>query len=79
MQEATVGEAIIVVCDVCGEPAVETVSVRAGRLNRQKDVCQPHLDALFKGSRAPKRGRRRATAAPVAAKRRGRSPKASAS
>ena len=47
------GEATVLVCDTCGRPAVETVSLKAGRLNRQKDACQEHLDALFAGHALP--------------------------
>jgi hypothetical protein len=68
-------EATVLVCDTSGRPAVDTVSLKAGRLTRQKDVCQIHLDELFAGSRASRRGRRRVVQ-PVSAapKRRGRPP-----
>ena len=51
--------AMVVVCDVCGRPAVETISLRVGTRGYQKDVCQQHLDEIIKGSRAPRRGRPR--------------------
>jgi hypothetical protein len=61
------GEAVVLVCDVCGKPAVETVTVRAGRVNRVKDLCQAHLDQLLAGSRTPRRGRRRQAASVASA------------
>lgn len=68
------GEKTILVCDTCGDPAAETVTIRAGRRNFTKDVCQRHLTELLDGARAPRPGRRKATV--VAPKRRGRPPKA---
>lgn len=61
------GESVVLVCDICGQPAAETVSIKAGRVNRQKDLCGRHLTELLSGTRAPKRGRSRATALPGAA------------
>ena len=52
-------QAMVVVCDVCGRPAVETVSLKVSARGYQKDVCQQHLDEIIKGSRAPRRGRPR--------------------
>ena len=72
------GERTILVCDVCGRPAVQTVTVKVGRQNWAKDLCQTHIDEITSGARKPRPGRRRAvvtadtTAAP---KRRGRPPK----
>lgn len=73
------GEAVVLVCDVCGKPAVQTVTIKAGSVNRVKDLCRAHLDELLAGSRAPRRGRRRqpTTLASAPAPRR-RSPKSSA-
>jgi hypothetical protein len=51
-------ERVILVCDVCGAPATETVSFKAGARSMQKDLCQAHLAELTAGARAPKRGRR---------------------
>jgi hypothetical protein len=55
-------EQLVVVCDVCGAPADETVSIRVGSRNLQKDLCTTHLAELLEGARTPKRGRRRASA-----------------
>jgi hypothetical protein len=52
------GEALVLVCDRCGQPAVETVSFRAGGSNLVIDLCQGHLDELLVGARTPKRGRK---------------------
>ena len=52
-------QALVVVCDVCGRPAVETVSLKVAARGYQKDVCQSHLDEMIKGARAPRRGRPR--------------------
>jgi hypothetical protein len=52
-------EAFIVVCDVCGKPAIETVSLKVAARGYQKDLCQEHLDELLKDARAPRRGRPR--------------------
>jgi hypothetical protein len=70
-------EATVLVCDVCGRPAVETVTIRIGRRNLQKDLCQTHLGELTQGTRTPRPGRRKAIATSQPAKRRGRPPKAS--
>lgn len=58
-------QALVVVCDVCGSPAVETVSLKVAARSYQKDVCQKHLDEMIQGARAPRRGRPRTKAAPV--------------
>jgi hypothetical protein len=52
------GERLVLVCDVCGVPAQETVSFSVGGRNLQKDLCAEHLAELTAGSRAPRRGRR---------------------
>ena len=52
-------ETIVITCDVCGKPAVTTVTVKYDDYAAVKDVCQTHLDAIFKGTRKPTRGRRR--------------------
>ena len=74
-------EQTILVCDVCGRPATETVTIRAGARNFVKDLCSTHLAELTRGARAPRRGRRKgSTAAKTTTtrstgKRRGRPPK----
>ena len=76
------GERTILVCDTCGRPAAETVTIRVGRRNLVKDLCTAHIAELIKGARTPRPGRRKAVVAapaPAAApKRRGR-PRKSAS
>ena len=51
-------ERTMLVCDTCGRPAAETVTLRTSRGNRQRDYCSQHIDELLAASRAPKRGRR---------------------
>jgi hypothetical protein len=70
------GEKVVLVCDVCGRPAVETVMFRIGNRNRQKDLCSAHLSELESGSRTPRRGRKSAAvlASAPTGKRRGRPP-----
>jgi hypothetical protein len=70
-------ERTILVCDICGQPAVQTVTFKVGRRNLQKDYCAVHLQELTEGARAPRRGRRPGIVT-TPAKRRGRPPKAAA-
>src|SRR6266567_1781966 len=53
---------MILVCDVCGEPATSTVAIRANGKSLNKDLCRKHLDELTSGSRPARRGRPRKTA-----------------
>ena len=55
-------ERVVVVCDVCGSSPAETVGITANAKNYRKDLCSAHLAELVKGTRAPTRGRRRASA-----------------
>ena len=84
------GERTILVCDVCGRAANETVTIRVGRRNYAKDLCTTHLSELTAGARRPRPGRRRGsvgattaakktTAKKATGKRRGRPPKAKSS
>ncbi|MGQ0670092.1 MAG: hypothetical protein ACT4PO_10535 [Actinomycetota bacterium] len=68
------GEKTILVCDVCGRPAVETATIKIGRRNLVKDLCASHVAEITAGARRPRPGRRRGTVAASAAapKRRGR-------
>ncbi len=59
-------QALVVACDVCGSPAVQTVTLKVAARSYQKDVCQTHLDEMVQGARAPRRGRPRTKTAPVA-------------
>jgi len=74
-------EKTILVCDSCGRPAAETVTIKVSRGNYVKDLCSTHVNELVGGARKPRPGRRRgvvakpAAAATGAPKRRGRPPK----
>jgi hypothetical protein len=68
-------ERTIVVCDVCGKPATETVTIKVARGNFAKDLCATHVTELVAGARRPRPGRPRKMAASdgtAAARRRGR-------
>ena len=69
-------ESVIVVCDVCGKPAEESVIIRVGGANLAKDLCAAHLRELVAGTHKPKRGRKpgatSGTATAKAPRRRGR-------
>ena len=59
-------ERMVLVCDVCGVAAKETVRFSAGGRNLQKDLCAQHLAELTAGARTPRRGRRPGAAAAAA-------------
>lgn len=61
-------EKTVIVCDVCGEPARQSVTIQAGQRRLVKDLCSAHLAELTRGARPVRRGRPRATAAPLKAK-----------
>jgi hypothetical protein len=71
-------EKTIVVCDVCGKPATETVTIKVARGNYAKDLCAAHVTELVAGARRPRPGRPRKMAGAGAATpaRRGRPRKA---
>jgi hypothetical protein len=75
-------ERTIVVCDVCGKPATETVTIKVARGNFAKDLCATHVTELVAGARRPRPGRPRKMAgsgqAAAAPKRRGRPRKTTA-
>lgn len=52
-------ERVIVVCDVCGEPATDRIGIRASNRNLQKDLCESHVAELMRGAHSPRRGRPR--------------------
>lgn len=58
-------ERTILVCDVCGAPASQTVRIKVGDRSLQKDLCDVHFGELTAGARAPKRGRRAGTTTAV--------------
>lgn len=74
-------EKTIVVCDVCGKPANETVTIKVARGNFAKDLCAAHVTELIAGARRPRPGRPRKMAGEAAAepRRRGRPRKTAAS
>jgi hypothetical protein len=53
-------EKTILVCDTCGKPAAETVTIKAARGNFVKDLCTSHVNELVAGARRPRRGRPKA-------------------
>jgi hypothetical protein len=61
-------EKTILVCDVCGKPASETVTIKVARGNFVKDMCGTHVNELVGGARKPRRGRPRAVVAGSAPK-----------
>jgi hypothetical protein len=61
-------EKTILVCDACGKPAAETVTIKATRGNFVKDLCASHVSELVAGARKPRRGRPKAVAAGSAPK-----------
>jgi len=70
-------EKMILVCDVCGDPAIQSAVLVVGDRRLKKDYCKIHLSELLKGGRpagrAPGRPRRAPTAAaPPASARRSR-------
>jgi hypothetical protein len=56
-------EKTILVCDTCGKPAAETVTIKAARGNFVKDLCVSHVNELVAGARRPRRGRPKAVVA----------------
>jgi hypothetical protein len=72
-RSSNVAEHVMIVCDVCGAPAIASVIVgvhgggaRDGQ-KYSKDLCDTHLSELISNARKPRRGRRRArvTGAPA--------------
>jgi hypothetical protein len=47
-------EKTMLVCDVCGKPATQSVTFKVDGRNRVKGFCEQHLSELLKGSRAPR-------------------------
>jgi hypothetical protein len=72
-------EKTILVCDACGKPAAETVTMKTSRGNFVKDLCGTHVNELVAGARKPRPGRRKgatvAGAPKPAAKANGAAPK----
>src|SRR5436190_22501241 len=51
-------EQVILVCDVCGNPAEQTVTFRLGTRSLARDLCGAHLQELVRTSHAPSRSRK---------------------
>jgi hypothetical protein len=49
-------EKVVVMCDVCGGAAAETVALKVRGRSLQKDLCQVHLTELSQGARQARRG-----------------------
>ena len=60
-------ERTIVVCDVCGKPATETVTIKVARGNYAKDLCAAHVTELVAGAHRPRPGRPRKMAGEASA------------
>ncbi|MGZ5288498.1 MAG: hypothetical protein ACXWE5_03345 [Actinomycetota bacterium] len=61
-------EKTILVCDACGKPAAETVTMKTSRGNFVKDLCSTHVNELVAGARKPRPGRRKGTTVAAAPK-----------
>jgi hypothetical protein len=78
-------ERTILVCDVCGAPAVESVRMTVRSRSLQKDLCEAHLAEVMAGAHPLKRGRRAGSGASskntgaTTTRRRSRSPASKAS
>ena len=53
-------EKTILVCDTCGRPAAETITIKVARGNFVKDLCSTHVNEVIAGARKPRPGRRKA-------------------
>jgi hypothetical protein len=56
-------EKTILVCDACGRPAAETITIKVARGNYVKDLCSAHVNELVAGARKPRPGRRKGVVA----------------
>jgi topoisomerase IA-like protein len=61
-------EKTILVCDACGKPAAETVTIKVERGNFVKDLCATHVNELVAGARKPRPGRRKGSTSAAAAR-----------
>ena len=61
-------EKTILVCDACGKPAAETVTMKTSRGNFVKDLCSTHVNELVAGARKPRPGRRKGATVAAAPK-----------
>ena len=67
-KDIAMAEKTILVCDACGRPAAETVTIRVGRGNFVKDLCATHVSELIAGARKPRPGRRKGSVAKAPAR-----------
>ncbi len=51
-------ERVVLVCDICGSPAQQSVTFQVGARRLAQDLCATHLQELVRASHAPKRGSR---------------------
>jgi hypothetical protein len=51
-------EKIVLVCDVCGRPAAQSVRFQLGSQSFAQDLCSDHVKELVRNSHSPRRGRR---------------------
>ncbi len=74
-------EKVVLVCDVCGHVAAQSVTFKLGRRSLGQDLCSTHVGELVRNSHAPRRGRKPNVArTPAAApKRSGRARRGAAS
>jgi hypothetical protein len=68
-------EQTILVCDTCGKPAAETVTIKVARGNFIKDLCATHVSSMVSGARRPRPGRRKGVVNAAAASAAGNAPK----
>lgn len=59
-------EKVVLVCDVCGRAAAESVTFKLGNRTLAQDLCPTHVEELVRNSDAPRRGRRPNVALPPA-------------
>jgi hypothetical protein len=59
-------ERTVLVCDVCGDQAMQSVTIHAGARRLVKDLCGQHLAELIKGTRPVRRGRPKGSTSAVA-------------
>jgi hypothetical protein len=52
-------EKTVLICDVCGEAASQSVTIHAKQRRLTKDLCSTHLAELTRGARPVRRGRPR--------------------
>jgi hypothetical protein len=51
-------ESLVLVCDVCGRPAEQSVTIKVAGRSLVKDLCARHFEELLRDAHTPRRGRR---------------------